>query len=98
MARWRMRRGAGEHTLADGTTVRPGDTLECRREDLGSATDKFELVEDDRPPEQRAKRYIIPRGGGDLDGYDVVSGVTGEPINARPLTKAEAEELASTGV
>ena len=95
--RFRMKPGTGKHRiLNDGKdiTVRAGEIVDCSKEEIGAAMDKFEQLDPDvLPPPSRFK--IISTAGG---YYDVIHPVTETAINSKKLRKAEAESLAGMTV
>ena len=95
--RFRMKPGCGKHRITtDGRdiTVRVGEIVNCSKEDIGAAMDKFEQLDPDvLPPPSRFKIVSSPGGF-----YDVIHPVNGIAINSKKLRKAEAEALAGMTV
>jgi hypothetical protein len=86
--------------MADGTEVKPGQIVECEEQEIAGAMDKFELAEPipDDIPKANAGLKMVKRPGGNLTGFDVINEATGEPINSKPLKKAETEALLARGI
>lgn len=95
--RFKMKPNTGKHRiLNDGKdiTVRAGEIVDCTKEEIGCAIDKFEQLDPDvLPPASRFK--LESRGGG---YFDVIHPVSGMPINSKALRKPEAETLAGFSV
>jgi len=95
--RFKMKPNFGKHRfLKDGKviTVRAGETIDCGKEDIGCAIDKFEQLDPDvLPPASRFK--LESRGGG---YFDVIHPESGMAINSKALRKPEAETLAGFSV
>jgi hypothetical protein len=105
MAKFRMKKDVdgykpGTHTLLipgrPPMAINAGDEVECDPEYLKNVMHKFELIEADAPAAnpQNAKLILKKRDGGNSTGYDLINPVTGDPINTKPLKKADAEDLA----
>lgn len=92
---FKLKAGMGKHRIRrDGRMVvlKPGDEIDCERDELGGAIDKFEQLEPDPPPpEPKLGLKAVHRGAGK---WDVVNEATGVKINDKLLTKEEAQELA----
>ena len=92
--RFRMKRGMGLHYLrreGGEVAVRPGDIVECTREELGSALHKFDQLDPDPPPPEPSVRLRAVHSGGGK--WDVVNEVTKKKINEKPLNKQQALDL-----
>lgn len=93
--RFRMKPKAGFHYLRQNrreVTVRPGDVVRCTKEEIHGALDKFEQLDPDPPPpEPKIGLKAVHCGFGK---WDVINETTGVKINDKPLTKAEAREIA----
>jgi hypothetical protein len=95
-----MKDGCGKHHMKskDGQAVivRPGDVIDCERQDLGGAIDKFLQLDDD-PPVVPSKDglTIVPIGDGT---FNVVNPGSGNPINDAPLAANEAADLAGVSI
>lgn len=98
--RFRMKDGCGKHHMksTDGQAVivRPGDVIDCERENLGNAADKFLQLDDDPPPMTSTNGLtVVPVGDG---AFNVVNPVSGCPINDSPLTATEAADIAGVPI
>ena len=93
--------GGGVHRMTlNGkmVKVRRGEVIDCEKWELGGAIRQFDQLDDDPPPAplpENVRLTVAPRGGGDLDGWNVMNPETGDPLNNAPLTKEEAEEIAA---
>jgi hypothetical protein len=91
--RWKMKAKAGRHVMSGGKVVLPGQIIDCTRDEIGHALDKFEQLDPD-PPEPttpiRAKLIVVERHDG---GFDVVNEKTRRRLNSRKLTKEDAEDI-----
>lgn len=71
--------------------MRPGDVVECTKEELHSVPHKFDQLDPDPPPPEPSVRLrAVHRGGGN---WDVVNEVTKKKINEKPLNKQQALDL-----
>lgn len=97
--RFRMKPKKGVHYLrrnGSEVPVRPGDVIECDKDEIKGALDKFEQLDPDPPPkEPKIGLKAIHRGHGN---WDVINEATGEAINTEPLDKAEARKMEATWV
>lgn len=95
--RFRMKPNTGKHsTVLNGqpVIVRAGEIIDCSKDDIGNAMDKFEQLDPDvLPPASQFK--LVSVGGG---YFDVIHPVTGAAINSKKLRKSEAESLAGMTV
>jgi hypothetical protein len=74
--------------------LKPGEVIECDEALIAPFKYKFEELEPDKAtPPPNAKLKIKKRPGGNSTGFDLINPVTGDPINTKPLFKAEVEEL-----
>ena len=92
--RFRMKPDVGEHSMilhGKQTIVKPGDTVNCEKADLGSALDKFEQLDQDTAP---VSKFKITQRPGSIWWFDVMHPVTGLAINSKGLRKPDAEALA----
>lgn len=98
--RFRLKAECGTHRrrLPNGKMelTKAGGIVDCEREELGAAIDKFVQLDPDQAPkeeEPRAGLRIKDRRGG---GFDVENTKTGRALNEIPLTKDEADNLAAS--
>lgn len=99
--RMRFRRLQGKAYIMVGGELRrfgPGDIFDGAREELGASLDQWEQLDPDPepPPPPQPLRGLVARVRGfrGRGEWDVINPETGRAINDRPLTKAEATDLA----
>jgi hypothetical protein len=94
---FRLKSGRGVHTMyvrGARVDVRPGETVECDKREIGGWLWIFDQLTPD-PPEPKPVAGIEIRLR--TDGkFDAVSVATGRPINTAGLTAAEADDLAGS--
>lgn len=93
----RFRRLKGKHYLMEAGELKcygPGTIFEGDKAELGQSLDQWEQIdpdpEPDPPPEPIRRLFPRPRGFRGKGEWDVINPETGQPINDKPLTKAEA--------
>lgn len=95
--RFRMKPNTGKHRIlrsGKDITVRAGEIIDCTKDDLGCAIDKFDQLDADPLP-STSEFKLVPLGTGH---YDVIHPATGAAINSKKLRKTEAEALAGMTV
>jgi hypothetical protein len=98
MVRFRLKPRAGVHRFGNRNglpeLVRPGEIVNCSREDLGGAADKFDQLDPDPPvaaqPAPSNGLALIEREDG---LYDILNQTNGRALNSRPMEKESARKL-----
>ena len=90
---------SGPHTMRNGRTIKPGETVEVSHpREFGAGRDKFRLVsgEVDRPRDPRD--FPVRVVGTTETGFSVINQVSGRKINTNPLPAEEAFALVGADV
>lgn len=86
--------------------IHQGESIQCEEAEIGLAARHFQKLSElpqktkpepvsvSTPGAKPASEFVIRERGGALDGYDVVHGETGEPLNDAPMTLKDARDLA----
>ncbi len=95
---YRLKHGYGKDTRRiDGvrTKIVPGQKISCWPEELGSAIDKYEIVQEGTPFHEEVPAVglvVTPREDG---AFDVFNNQSGARLNDMPLTEDEAKQMAA---
>lgn len=93
--RLKQKKASHRYTGTDGEMVvmQPGDIIECEPDKLKYCMDKFEQIDPDPPAPEPAVGLKMERASDEPNQWNVISEVTGKPINDVPLGLREAQAI-----